>query len=1172
MLPKSLSRIGQGAFLFFSVMSAHLYPAIPITWIATSSHDLNLNTNWRPPTIPGYAVFDSTIPGVILTPVANSNFSPDDFDFINSAQAFTFTFNNCQLQFFDQGILGAQTNTTINLNNNNNNLSDQLSFNGSSNCTSGSATISMTNASTLTGSSSSIARGVISFDQLSANNTLSIATGGNFTVLNTGTDNSTGSGNNEIAVVGNNQGNFQNINAADNVSFSLFNTGVNNNAGTIPSYIGLIYGRQFIAQDLTAGNSFSLSTSNEGTDQSTSTVQNLVGYIAENQIEVDGVCAVGNSASFTAVNSGINSGTGNNNAIGYIANGIQGYFGQVSAGDSLNINMSNTGVDSGSGSGSNDVGYLHDQFEIQNGFTAGNKASITVSNSGNNSSVSGNNSNIGFLGDSQIRSLSTFVAGNDLTITATNVGVDTSTTTTNNHIGYVGEQIKFEDVSIVGDNATISISNSGTSSNSNNFTGYVSFHQLYAQQPFTAGNNLQLSASNIGNIANSHAGFVGNAQLLFNDSFTMGNGSLLSAFNSGTINGSQIILTNGFNVTSGRAQIRATNQGNFLGYGIAISGNNSGGNAVISLENSTMTIDTNFPTFTIGGLNGDGSSTAQSTPAIIINTDQDVNANFAGTIQDNFSNPTAVIKSGLGAQQLSGTNTYAGLTTVLEGTLNLTGSIANALDIEAAGVLIGTGSVGGIVTNNAGTIAPGESIGTLHFLSSFTNNNGNYNLEVNGAGQSDLIAVTGNASINGGTVLVSSADGTYRFQTPYTILSANSVTGKYARAVGVSPLLKPILSYGPQDVFVTLFTNIAKAAKTHNQRAIANQLDGIISPNAQQTLLLSQLIDLPLDGAREALDSLSGYQHTTDLFTSLLINRQFIRRMYDSQRYIVTTEPDCDPCCCSALTTWLEVEGAYTRCHGNENAHGFKVDGYDVTGGIQKTFCCDFTLGLAGSYEDDKLHYNRGGGTDKSKTWFGGIYGLYRPACYYGLIDFACSSSHHKLNRNIDVGTLHFSAHSKPKTHQYTLYGEVGIDWNMACWLIQPFVGIEGAWYKRNHITENNAQGWGLDVNKREHSAAATRLGLHLSTSEEYCVDIRCDLAWNARLSGHKNRVRENFQQFGSCFDIQGIDLTTNSIDYALTLSKSICNSRCRVYLKASGESWFRTNQYNILAGIDFSW
>ena len=580
-------------------------------------------------------------------------------------------------------------------------------------------------------------------------------------------------------------------------------------------------------------------------------------------------------------------------------------------------------------------------------------------------------------------------------------------------------------------------------------------------------------------------------------------------------------------------------------------------------------------------MNGDSESLATSGPLLYINTDAGVKAVFAGSMSDFEQGETFITKLGPGTQTFSGNNnTYSGLTTINEGTFVLNGTLLASMKgtpsvlVNSQGTLAGSGTIAGNLTNY-GMISPGQSIGTMTVLGNYYNNNGGYFAEVNGAGDSDLIDVGGTAFLNGGLVLVGSPDGTYQFQHRYTIVDALAVSGVYSGVTAVlGSLIKPTLSYDASHVYLTLATDINSEAVTCNQHAIATLLDGISNPSTNENLVLSAIVsasDLP-----EALDSLSGYQYTNDLATTEFVNRQFIRRLYDPIRSIVTCEPNCccNPCdCCDdGFSFWLESGGTYAQLDNSEFARGFNMNGYEITFGGQKSLGCDWTLGIAGSYEDDTYHYRHRDGSGSNKTWLGGLYGLYRPAEYYGLVDLAYGHSCNKMHRRLDLGNVDFSAHGKPDTSQFTFYGEVGVDYTLCNLLVQPFAGIEAGWYRRKHFTESNEDGIALNVDKRERSTASARLGLHVTTCTlSNCFNVSFDIAWDARLTSCKNNINAQFVGFGDAFEIEGTRLNRNSVDYALTFTSCVCEG-WQVYLEGSGESWNKANLYNILGGVKFAW
>jgi T5SS/PEP-CTERM-associated repeat protein/autotransporter-associated beta strand protein len=91
-------------------------------------------------------------------------------------------------------------------------------------------------------------------------------------------------------------------------------------------------------------------------------------------------------------------------------------------------------------------------------------------------------------------------------------------------------------------------------------------------------------------------------------------------------------------------------------------------------------------------------------------------------------------KQGAGKLTLSGVSTYAGLSTVEAGTLEVTGSLSGSVTAQSGGTLSGTGTVAGVTLQSGASVSPGVSgIGTLHTQGETWNGGGSYLWDI-GAG------------------------------------------------------------------------------------------------------------------------------------------------------------------------------------------------------------------------------------------------------------------------------------------------------------------------------------------------------------------------------------------------------------------------------------------------------
>ncbi len=548
-------------------------------------------------------------------------------------------------------------------------------------------------------------------------------------------------------------------------------------------------------------------------------------------------------------------------------------------------------------------------------------------------------------------------------------------------------------------------------------------------------------------------------------------------------------------------------------------------------------------------------------------------------LTDGTTGGRPLIKFGPGTLTIPGPATYTGPTSVLGGIfslVNANSSIKGDILVASGAKLAGIGTVGGTGTLNPGSfISPGNNgIGTLSFGGNYNQGpNSTYIDDVNRQGQTDLINIAGNANLSGGSVLVVGDDPVPSLLT-YRILHANGgVAGIYdnVQTLGFVPglLAAPILSYDTNNVYLNFKTFLEKIeGATSNQLCVAKQLDSIDVFTPDQSDLVSSVLAISTQGQRKALDLLSGAQYTNLLIEAEIANRNFIRRLYDPLRLLVTTEPNCDCStpCCSDFDFWFEGGGTHTdfRHHG-----GFSLNGYEIAGGGQSTFKNEFTVGLAGGYASDEAHYRlHGSGTNK--TVFGAVYGLYRPCNYYVLGDVAYGHSSDKVRRHIDYDIVHRVAKSSPKVNQTTFYGEAGIDFGLQSFLVQPFAGVEVDLVNRKKIKEHGAESADLFVSSKDVTKTFSRLGVHLTTVD--CDwNLSLDLAWQCRFGNEGNDINRKFAQFGHSCEISGPHYSRNSFDYAAEVTRTFC-ANWSLYAEVNGQVWSNASTCTILGGVQKHW
>jgi autotransporter-associated beta strand protein len=454
----------------------------------------------------------------------------------------------------------------------------------------------------------------------------------------------------------------------------------------------------------------------------------------------------------------------------------------------------------------------------------------------------------------------TFTNGQILQFTGAGIVINGgSATITNNNI------LRFFNTSTAG-SATITnnffldfftTSTAGSATITNHFAGTLNF------------NNTSTAGS---------ATITNNGGLNFFDTSTAGSATItnssIMAFANASTAGSATITNNGalqfFDIsTAGSATI--TNN-----TGVIFFNNTSTGGGARFITNAGGTFDMSLLTaagMTAGSIEGAGSYILGA-KALTVGSNN-LSTNVSGVISGTGGSLT---KTGTGTLTLSGTNTYTGNTNVNGGTLLVNGSIATSAltTVNAGTTLGGTGIVGNTVING-GILSPGNSIGTLTVQGSLVfTTAATYMVEVSST-SADRTNVTGPATL-AGTVQVTSPSNSFRFNSPYTILTSAGLGGTQFNGLNLTAPtgITGSLIYSGNNVLLDLISGLGQLPGLNiNQHNVAAALDTVFNTIGNSGGLGAIFTgNIPQNLTQAAGETATGSQQTTfdamNLFMSAL--------------------------------------------------------------------------------------------------------------------------------------------------------------------------------------------------------------------------------------------------------------------------------------------------------------
>lgn len=570
-------------------------------------------------------------------------------------------------------------------------------------------------------------------------------------------------------------------------------------------------------------------------------------------------------------------------------------------------------------------------------------------------------------------------------------------------------------------------------------------------------------------------------------------------------------------------------------------------------------------------------------------------------------------KTGSSSWTLTGITMDATATmNVQAGTLIVNGMMANIATTVSGGTLGGSGMIGSLNVLSGGTVAPGN-LGQLAVNGNATFNTGStYAVSVNAAGQSDKIAAV-TATLNGGTVAVTTLAGAYNPSTQYTILSTTTgVTGSFSGVTvsGYNPqLFASFLSYDGFSVFLTLNYNNAaflSIAQTQNQKAVAGALSAF-GPNLPFLSSFAGQSDAQL---RYNLDQLSGEAATGARQGAFQFTGQFLGLMLDpfvdgrgsgivdagrtalgfsperaalpddialAYNKVLGTPAMKAPAFAERWTAWGTAFGGTNRTSGDPvviGSHDLSARAGGVAAGADYHFGRDALVGFALSGGGTKWDLAQAIGGGKSDAIQAGVYTAVRTGPAYFAASLAVANHWMSTDRLAPFGnqlTAKFDAQ--------TVGGRIEGGYRFATPIggFTPYVAAQAQAFRTPTYTEADLAGSGFGLSYQGRTASDTRSELGARFDRATLVTPNSVLTLRGRAAWAHDWVSDPtivaaFQALpGASFIVNGAtpakDTALASVGAELKFSNGVALSA-----KFDGEFAARSTTYSGTASLRYAW
>ncbi len=425
---------------------------------------------------------------------------------------------------------------------------------------------------------------------------------------------------------------------------------------------------------------------------------------------------------------------------------------------------------------------------------------------------------------------------------------------------------------------------------------------------------------------------------------------------------------------------------------------------------------------------------------------------------------------------------------------------ADVLNVNDGATLRGNGNItGNVNVNEGGTIAPGNSIDTLTITGDVNFASGSTTaIEINETPASDLLVITGNATIDSGANLtVSNENGRYFEWESFEIVNAGNVAGTFTYDGTITDYdasrIDVELDYSdPTKVLLTAKrkatdyeTTAVAEGLSHNQSQAAKAVDNISTGyDGDITNALLQVEKLaglnpaevelinPDATLQSALDDVAGGLYANNALATLFNAKT--AHVYDR---IAKRNPSKGACPNCHDNVWAEYYNQYDKVYEEANSSRFTNNMSGVLAGYDRS-SDKVLLGVYGGFGKSDLRQDNGSKMDLDDTTLG-IYGGYRTGEWLFKGTMFAGIQHYNAKRAIRF--MNRTAKGSYDGMNLGLDLEASYSIPVYNWLtVRPFVGWLNNYSHQNSFTETGAEDLNLHVFGNDQFNSQVRLGVQL--------------------------------------------------------------------------------------------